>query len=123
MFCGSVIDPPVVTSLKIPSHLLAANPPNYQLGRPDGFLEAVTQTITEMPPIVLGMLHKGATMSFHKGATRERSDCDDELVLDSRCNETITGTLLDFMLPTVGSDDSGMDYALMAHFNQFNLNY
>jgi hypothetical protein len=35
----------------------------------------------------------------------------------------VTGFPEDFMLPTVGSDDSGMDYALMALFNLFNLNY
>ena len=106
---------------KIPTHLLAANPPNYQLGCPAGYLRAVTQTTTAMPPIVPGVLHKGATMSFHKGATREMTDCDDDLIPDSGCNETVTGSLEDFMLPMVGSDDSGMDNALMALFNQFNL--
>jgi hypothetical protein len=76
-----------------------------------------------MPPIFPGMHHKGVTVSFHKGATREMTDCDDELILDSGCNETVTGSLEDFMLPTVGSDNSGIDNALMALFNQFNLNY
>jgi hypothetical protein len=76
-----------------------------------------------MPPIVPSMLHKGATVSFHKGATRERTDCNDELFLDSGCNETITGSLEDFILPTVGYNDSGMYYTLMSLFNQFNLNY
>jgi hypothetical protein len=75
-----------------------------------------------MPPMVPSVLHKGAPEAFHKGATREWTDCDDELILDSRCSEVVTGLPEDFMLPTVGSDDSGMDYALMALFNQFNLN-
>jgi hypothetical protein len=123
MYCGAVTAPPVVTSPEIPSHLLVANPPNYQLGCPAGYLGAVTQTITEMPPIVPDVLHKGATMSFHKGATRESADCDDESVLDSGCSESITGALEDFILPTVGFDNSGMDNALMVLFNQCNLNY
>ena len=129
LLCGSVTAPPVVTfapsvvSPEIPSHLLVANPPNYQLGCPAGYLGAVTQPITEMPPIVPSMPHKGATMAFQKGATRELTGCDDGLALDSGCNETVTGFPEDFMLPTVGSDDSGMDYALMSLFNHFNLNY
>jgi hypothetical protein len=86
MYCGAVTVPPVAKSPKIPTHLLAANPPNYQLGRPAGYLGAVThlgavtQTITEMPPIVPGVLHKGATMSFHKRDTRETTDCDDAVI-------------------------------------------
>ena len=43
-------------------------------------LVAVTPTITEMPPIVPGVLHKGATMSFHKRDTRETTDCDDAVI-------------------------------------------
>jgi hypothetical protein len=105
---------------------MASNPPNYQLGCPAGFLGGVLHPITEIAPIVApsAVLHKGTPEAFHKGATTERTNCDDvELVLDSGCSETVTGLPENFMLLTFGSDDSGMDYALMALFNEFNLNY
>ena len=126
---------PASAPVDIPQYLMAANPPDYSLGRmstaASGFLGAVPCLPTSMSPVVSfkGAPHgvpKGAPKAVHKGATREMT-ISDEAETELHLTASAEMVLEQMLIQSADSEDSGTDdhdglMALLGNYN-FNLNF
>ena len=139
MLCCLPTSAPASAPADIPQYLMAANPPDYSLGRmstaASGFLGAVPCLPTSMSPVVSfkGAPHgvpKGAPKAVHKGATRETlsyATLRDEAETDLQLTASAELVLEQMLIQSADSEDSGTDdhdglMALLGNYN-FNLNF
>ena len=139
MLCCLPTSAPASAPAAIPQYLMAANPPDYSLGRmstaASGFLGAVPCLPTSMSPVVSfkGAPHgvpKGAPKAVHKGATRETlsyATLSDEAETDLQLTASAEMVLEQMLIQSADSEDSGTDdhdglMALLGNYN-FKLNF
>ena len=134
MLCCLPSSAPASAPADIPQYLMAANPPDYSLGRmstaASGFLGAVPCLPTSMSPVVSFKgaphgVHKGAPKAVHKGATRETLSCAtllDEAETDLQLTASAELVLEQMLIQSADSEDSGTDDGLMALLGGYNFN-
>ena len=134
MLCCLPSSAPASAPADIPQYLMAANPPDYSLGRmstaASGFLGAVPCLPTSMSPVVSFKgapdgVHKGAPKAVHKGATRETlsyATLLDEAETDLQLTASAELVLEQMLIQPADSEDSGTDDGLMALLGGYNFN-